>query len=196
VERPRYPHNPAPPCGNKSDARRLLGARLIIAALLIARAGCGLALENNLQIAGSLVSQPCRLDPDSAEQVVDFKSVLTKALYSETRTRGVPFTLVLKDCDISRGSSATLTFIGTESWQLPGMLAASGEGGANIAIGIEQKNGVYLPVNTPTPAYRLTAGVNRIELQAFVQADSRAIVHQTLRPGEFSATATFAVSYP
>lgn len=152
------------------------------------------AIENNLKIGGNLVSEPCTLDPDKSTQVVDFKSVISEALYRHTRTNPVPFTVALKDCDVSLGKTVTIKFVGTESKILPGLLATEGYSG--IAIGIEQVDSTPLLFNKETPAYELENGINTIKLQAFVQAEPDSISNKTLQPGSFSATAMIEVAYP
>ena len=39
------------------------------------------AVENNLNFSGTLVSEPCDLDPSTTDITVDFKSVVEKYLY-------------------------------------------------------------------------------------------------------------------
>lgn len=154
------------------------------------------ALDNNLQISGTLVSEPCTLDADSNTLTVAFGAVIAKSLYRDSRTTPVPFAVTLTDCDTSIAQAVELTFSGTEDAALPGKLAASGEGGTGIAIGIETAEGVELPINTTTPAFALQEGTTAINLQAWVQAEPEAIAQQSLIVGDFSAVATIGASYP
>lgn len=154
------------------------------------------AVDNNLQISGALVSEPCTLDVKGNTLSVDFGTVIEKSLYSDTRTHGVPFTVTLTDCDTSLGSDVNLTFGGEESIPLPGLLVATGAGASGIAIGIETPEGVSLPLNTPTKAFPLQNGTTAIVLQAYVQAEPDAITARSLVPGEFTAAATIDASYP
>lgn len=153
------------------------------------------ALDNNLHFSGSLVSEPCNLDPQTSDITVDFSSVVEKYLYQNTRTQGMPFVVNLTDCDISLGNKVTMTFKGTENSALPGLLAVTGTA-KGIAIGMETPEGTALPFNQPTPEYAITTGNNQITLQAYVQGEPVAIAQKTITPGDFSATATFELAYP
>lgn len=81
-----------------------------------------LALEDNLHFSGTLTSAPCGLDPLTTDLSVDFDMIMEPDLYAYARTKGVPFTITLTDCDLSIASKASITFKGTESTELPGLL--------------------------------------------------------------------------
>lgn len=153
------------------------------------------ALENNLHFSGALVSEPCNLEPQDSELSVSFGSVVEKYLYLNTRTKSVPFTINLKDCDTRLGDKVVLTFKGTENGALPGLLAVTGSA-TGIAIGMETSDGTALPFNQPTPEYTLTNGANSLVLQAYVQGEPEAIAQQKITPGDFTAAATFELAYP
>lgn len=161
---------------------------------LVTGAQPGYAMNNNLNITGNLVAEPCSIDTDQPLEV-DFKTLILKSLYRDGRSAAVPFNVELKECDTSLGQSVSLTFRGAES-ALPGLITTEGAGSSGIAIGMQQPDGTALPFNQPTPAYALTDGTTTIALQAYVQADPQAIASQTLVPGDFSATSTFEVAYP
>lgn len=167
----------------------------IISAMLIVLPGIrtATALDNNLQIGGTLVAEPCNIDSDVPLEV-DFGTVIIKGLYSNIRTAPAPFIINLTECDISLGKDVTLLFRGNENLALPGLLAADAMAG--IAIGIEQPDGKALPVNQMTPAYKLQNGTTSIALQAYVEAEPQTITDHSLVPGDFTATATIEVAYP
>ncbi|WP_051390660.1 fimbrial protein [Franconibacter pulveris 1160] len=153
------------------------------------------ATDNNLHFSGALVSEPCNLDPQNSDIVVDFGSIVEKYLYQNTRTKSEPFVVKLTDCDTNIGSKVTLTFKGTESTALPGLLAVTGAA-TGIAIGMESSEGSALPFNQPTPEYILSKGTNNFILGVYVQGEPSAISQQTIISGDFTATATFELAYP
>lgn len=153
------------------------------------------ALDSNVHFSGTLVSEPCNLDPQTSDITVDFQSVVAKYLYLNTRTKSIPFVINLTDCDISVGNKATVIFKGTESAALPGELAVTGAA-TGIAIGMETPDGDALPFNQSTPASLLTAGTTQLTFMAFVIGEPIAISNQKITPGDFSATATFELTYP
>ncbi len=179
---------------NSAFSRRVLSAGLLcLLAGFSARQAS--ALDDNLQITGTLVSEPCTLDV-SSDLLVNFGSVITPQLYRDSRTEGVPFKVSLLDCDTAIGEQVNLTFSGDESSVLPGKLAASGDGGTGIAIGLETLDGAAVQLNQLTPTFALQDGTTAISLQAYVQAEPEAIAQHSLVPGSFSANATISASYP
>ncbi|MFU2317531.1 fimbrial protein [Rahnella sp. PCH160] len=152
------------------------------------------AIENNLKFSGTLVSDPCELDPNTTELTVDFGTVIKKGLYLHQRTNAKPFTINLIECDIAQGNEVTITFSGTESTTLPGALAVTGTTG--IAIGLENTDGTPQAINQPTPVYTLANGTNSFTLQAYVAGEPDALQAQSITTGDFNATATFEMAYP
>lgn len=168
-------------------------------AVVIALAGMSFtapatAAENNLKFSGTLVSDPCELDPATSELTIDFGTVIKKGLYLHPRTNAKPFTINLIDCDTAQGNQVTITFSGTESTALPGTLAVTGATG--IAVGLETANGTPQALNQPTPVYALANGTNSFTLQAYVAGEPDAIQAQSITAGDFNATATFEMAYP
>lgn len=173
--------------------------RIFLSVLLLSIIAPVQALENNVQVSGTLVSEPCTLDPGSAEIPLDFGNLVGKYFYTTARTPGQEFHIVLRGCDLSIGKNATLTFKGTESQALPGLLAAQNGDTRGLAFGIEVKNGgntVALPLNKPSPVFVLSEGTLDLTLNGYVQAEPQAIQNQSITPGPFTATATFELAYP
>lgn len=154
------------------------------------------ASDNNLHFDGTLVADPCELDPKTTDIVLDFGTVIDKYLYLNTRTHSQPFTINLIECDISMGKAVMMSFKGLESPELPGLLALTGGAATGIAIGMELADGTPLPFNKPTPAFDLNDGTTRITLQGYVQGEPTALQNRQIGRGEFTATATFELDYP
>lgn len=169
-------------------------ARCAMAALLLC-SQLSLAAEN-MRLHGALVAEPCVIPPGDETVVLDFDTVIDKYLYLNTRTPGQPFTLHLAQCDLSLGKTVRVTFSGTESAALPGLLALSGGSQASgIAIGMETPQGGSLPINQQGKAQTLVSGTNILTAQAYVQGEPDALKHKTIERGPFSAVATFSLEY-
>ena len=177
--------------------------RVIIALLLASTHSFNVnARENNVLITGNLVEEPCSLAPASSDIPLDFGTVVAKYFQSTNRTPGIRFNIELIDCDISLGNGAMVTFTGLES-VLPGLLASDVGVENGLAFGIEtvpdaegQTNSQLIPINQPSPLFTLSDGQSVITLQGFIQAEPDAIANNNVKPGPFSATATFKVDYP
>lgn len=154
------------------------------------------AANSNLKLHGALVAEPCTLLPGDESVQLDFGTVIDKYLYLNGRTHGKAFQLHLIDCDTNLGKTLKMTFGGTESIQLPGLLALDGGSQASgVAIGMETPQGQPLPLNQQSGAYTLTDGSNVINLQAYVRGEPTAITHKTIGRGVFTTIATFTLDY-
>lgn len=155
----------------------------------------GMAAEN-MRLHGALVAEPCVIPPGDETVELDFDTVIDKYLYLNTRTPGQAFELHLAQCDLSLGKTVKVTFSGTESTVLPGLLALSGASQASgIAIGMETPQGEPLPINQPGKAQPLASGTNRLVALAYVQGEPQALAHKAIERGPFSAVATFSLEY-
>ncbi|MGK9009925.1 fimbrial protein [Serratia marcescens] len=151
---------------------------------------------DNMRLHGALVAEPCVIPPGDETVVLDFDTVIDKYLYLNSRTPGQTFELHLAQCDLSLGNTVRVTFSGTESAALPGLLALSGASQAGgIAIGMETQQGEPLPVNQQGKAQALVSGANTLTARAYVQGEPEALNHKTIARGPFSAMATFSLEY-
>lgn len=151
------------------------------------------AVDNNLSFSGTLVSEPCDIDDNTSDINVDFGTVVKKYLYLNTRTESQPFIINLINCDTSLSNQATITFKGTESTELPGLMTVTGATG--IAIGLEQQDGSPLKFNMPSSAITLADGTNTFTFKGYVEGEPDAIKNETITTGAFTATATFEIAY-
>ncbi|MEX1843620.1 fimbrial protein [Enterobacter cloacae] len=165
----------------------------------IVAVGLGLtstAHADNMQLTGALVYAPCTLRPGDEAITLDFSEIIDRSLYLYTRTAGKPFALHLQGCDPTLANTVSATFNGTESQALPGLLALDGGStAAGVAIGMETPDGAPLPFNQTAGSIPLQKGDMTLNYQSYVEAEPDAIAHQTIRPGTFTATATFVLAY-
>lgn len=170
------------------------GLILVLATINTAQATS--APSVNVSYSGNLVAEPCTLLPEDESIAVNFGTVIDKYLYLNTRTLSKPFQLRLMDCDTTLGNTVKITFGGTESVSLPGLLApASSSEASGIAIGLETQDGVALALNKQSRGQEITDGNNVIFLQAYVTAEPDALSERKIKKGEFSAVASFNIAY-
>ncbi|WP_455871726.1 fimbrial protein [Serratia proteamaculans] len=178
---------------NKTWCRLLVGLPL---GLFLNGALAASPPQLSVEYRGNLVAEPCTLLPENESIMVDFGTLVDKYLYLNTRTQGAPFQLQLTDCDLSLGKSLKVTFSGTESVALPGLLAlTAGSQASGIAIGMETVQGEPLPLNVASGKYPLQDGNTVIRLQAYIQGEPDALADKTLGRGAFHAIATFNLEY-
>lgn len=156
------------------------------------------ALDDNVQITGNLVTEPCTLDPTTADIPLTVGNLVAKYFYTSSRTPGESFIIRLLDCDTSVGKNATVTFTGTESRGLPGLLMPDAGDTQGIAFGIETDDSVAQPVplNTPSLVFELSEGSTELHLRGYVQGEPDAIENKRILTGLFTGTATFEIAYP
>lgn len=164
---------------------------ILLSAVLLG--GVNSAGAATARLYGTLVTDPCTVKSDAIE--VDFGTIVDKYLYTNTRTLGQTFVIELEDCDLSLGNVVKVTFKGTESLALPGLLTV-GNQSTGVAIGIETLQAQAVPFNKPTDALNLQAPNSQLAFKAYVMGEPAAITGQTIVRGAFSETSTFELNYP
>ncbi|HCM63138.1 MAG TPA: fimbrial protein [Morganella sp. (in: Bacteria)] len=154
------------------------------------------AHSTDVEIKGNLVFEPCTLSAKSESISLPFGTIVRNYFYTADRTPSEPFSIELENCDTGIGNEAFVTFRGTESSALPGLLVPDNGTLPGLAVGIETPEGKPLPLNKTSPAYALSEGTTTLNFQGYVQAEPDAIRDKTLVTGDLSATATFEITYP
>ncbi|WP_329503110.1 fimbrial protein [Klebsiella aerogenes] len=178
---------------NKRIAYLLMG--------LLFASPCAMALKSTpgteMDFSGTLVDEPCTVDPADTDIHLDFGTIIQTYLYLNTRTHSQPFTIHLQNCDIdgwTGDATVNTRFEGSESTELPGYLATS-DASMGVAIGIEEKNGTFLGLGKNSSPQKLADGSVALTFQAYVEGEPTALKNQSITLGDFSATATFFLEY-
>lgn len=165
-------------------------------ALTLLVPGLSVQAADNMRFRGALVAEPCVIPPGEESLALDFGTVIDKYLYLNTRTHGQQFTLHLAECDLSLGKTVRITFKGTESASLPGLLKISPDSQAfGIAIGMETLDGKPLLLNKASEYLPLRSGSNLLEFKGYVQGEGWALANKMIQRGPFNAVATFSLEY-
>ncbi|MFU2316898.1 fimbrial protein [Rahnella sp. PCH160] len=143
---------------------------------------------------GSLSHGACTLSSASAEQTIDFGSIINKYLIANGVSPKQPLIIQLSGCDITSIKYAKVTFSGTADSEQSDYLAVTGSA-KGIAIGIDTSDGVLLPINTTSPTMNLQDGTTNLLFYTYVKASSAAIANDGIGLGDFSSIATFVISY-
>lgn len=146
---------------------------------------------------GSLVAQPCWMNPDFANRVFDMGNIPNADLYYNPHSRMTNFSIVLSGCDFGETGKGTVTtrFEGNESAELPGYLALT-PANTGAAIGLMTQKGAKLPLGETSAPVQVANGGNILNFTAYVQAEPTALANHTIALGDFTATATFFLEYP
>ncbi|MDP4568137.1 fimbrial protein [Pseudomonas sp. LPH60] len=154
------------------------------------------AAEDNLYFSGTLVNEPCMLAEGDKLIEIDFKSVIDKDLYLNSRTKGRPIELHLQNCDLDVGKRmVSITFSGNESSEPPGFLMLRSTTVQGLLVGLEAMGGEPLPLNKTHRMGELTRGENLISFNAYLQGEPKVLANHTIGQGNFEASLTFSLSY-
>lgn len=156
------------------------------------------AQSETVQFDGTLVEDACEVYPGDENIELDFGTVVDKYLYLNTRTHSEPFTIRLMNCDLVLGREVQVTFMGTESTALPGLLALNtGSQASGIAIGLETQIGTPIILNKAKNYIQQlhTGNGNNLNLKAYVQGEPIPLLTKTIGRGAFEATTTFMLEY-
>lgn len=179
---------------NSGRFKRTCLALVLLSPLLV---GGNADATDNLEFTGVLVEAACNLHTGDDDIELDFNTVINNYLYSYGETPARSFTLRLDDCDNSVLTGVRLTFSGTESTELPGLLALDPTSTARgVAVAVQTAGGQALPINnTSGVLIALPDGDLVVPLQARLTAEPTAKSNQSIELGDFKATAYFALDY-
>jgi len=151
---------------------------------------------DNLYFHGTLVAEACTINPGDEDITVEFNPVTTKSIYNNGRTESKSFIIKLSGCDSNISDGVKISFSGSESGELPGLLAIDPSSQASgIAVGFETKDGQPLKLNVASPTFPLEGMNTVLSFSAYVQGEPKAITSKTVKVGYFSAVALFTIFY-
>lgn len=169
----------------------------------------GMALFSSSSLAtvdinfhGEVVSEPCEVDINADGQDVDFGTIAIKTFYAEGRSESKPFSINLKNCDISISKTVLVSFTGTEDGEQTGYLSLQSAKVKGLAVGLESVSGdvqsptSFIPLNNGSAKYNLNQGANSLKFSAFIKASPKSIADHSITEGDFSTTAEFHLEYP
>lgn len=145
-----------------------------------------------INFKGSVIDAPCSIPSESLNLEVGLGAISTAALKDGGKGIASDFKIELEQCDISVMKSVQTTFTGTPSTSVPDGLAIVGTA-KNAGIVITDANGDKIKLGEKSPSQVLFSGKNTLNFQAYLQGDADQAKPAT--PGEFTAIATFALSY-
>ncbi|HBA7870660.1 TPA: type 1 fimbrial protein [Escherichia coli] len=156
---------------------------------------------SDLEFKGNLLDRPCQIDPDSVIKDISFQDTAARLFFTwPGRSSEQSFQIKLINCHpMTIGKLVQLTFRGQEEYRLPGYLQVTGVNNGQLGIGIIDTDGTSLLALNSTHNKGRGDQVNEntitLKFKSFVQATQEAILNKSVTPGNYSATATFELSY-
>lgn len=138
---------------------------------------------------GTVIDAPCGIDPDSADQTIDFGQISKSLLTAGGISKAQDLDIKLVNCDTSKVTKGvTLTFSGNTVNGVATELETAGP--TNTAIVINGY-GSDITFGQPTDNIKLTNGDNTLRFQSWVKQAST----KTAAEGDFTAVANFNLAY-
>lgn len=169
----------------------------MMSALLLCSASLGSAhAAENVRFHGTLIADPCQLELESEHILVDMGHIDDRFLFDHQRSLNTPFYLKVTACDLSVAQTLYISFKGTASTELEGLLAVNiGGKKSGIAIGLQNAKNEAIPLDKKTKISELISGYNEILLGAYIQAEPSAVATRKVEYGYYQATTTFLLDY-
>lgn len=177
--------------GKQNEIKKLhlvlgLGLSIIAGSALAADQGHG-----TVEFYGSIIDAPCSIDPDSGAQRIPLGQVSSSALKDGGRSASKMFKIKLLQCSTETYKTVKTTFTGAEAPDvLEGALGIEGIA-KNAAVVITNAGGEQIKLGQASAAQTLNDGNNDLNFAAYLQGSSS----KAAIPGDFTAIATFALSY-
>lgn len=146
--------------------------------------------DTDLQFKGVLISDPCIVDTDSEEQVVEMGTIAAKTFINHQRSAPKNFKILLKECDLSLGNTVSVTFDGKEDNDQPGTFAVTGDA-SGIAIALEEIDGKSIKPGAELRPVQLEQGETVLNYVAYVQGTD----FSKVKEGAFESKAVFFLEY-
>lgn len=167
-----------------------ISAAALVGALSMAGA-VPLMADTDVMFSGTLVSAPCQVDTQSADQTVEFWPVVAKHFQNNEQSYPAGFSIRLHECDLSLGTQVMVTFVGEKDSVKPSLFALTGTS-EGLGLAITDSNGhPVFPGESQQPV-ALTGTDNDLNWQARLQSTGG---YGTVTEGEFLAVITFLLEY-
>lgn len=145
--------------------------------------------EGTVNFTGSVISAPCSISSETADQIVDLGQVNAMELNDGRVSALTPFSIKLTNCDATV-TTAAITFSGLTDGTANDELLTSGTTGTAIQI---ISGGVPVTFDMPVNLGTISAGDNVLQFGSQLK---RAAAATTVTEGDVAAVANFSMVYP
>lgn len=149
-----------------------------------------LMADTDVQFGGTLIADPCQVDTDSEDQTVELKTVATKTFINHEQSAATPFSVWLRECDLSMGSQVTVTFYGQKDEANPALFAVDGTA-KGIALALSDDSGKAVTPGSEQQPHELNDGDTELKWEARIQSTAGSQVTE----GDFVSVVTFSLEY-
>lgn len=170
----------------------MLATVIALSAVSVAQAAPGNQGSGTVTFKGEIIDAPCSLAPDSVDQTIDMGQISNRVLANQGKSSSQPFTIELKDCDVTTLKTVTVAFTGQKDANNTDLLGLAGTAsGAGIQL-IDGNNAKISLDGVQGAATTLQNGDNTLNFAAYLQGSAAAV---PVVPGDFTAITNFTLAY-
>ncbi|WP_337263549.1 MULTISPECIES: fimbrial protein [unclassified Serratia (in: enterobacteria)] len=148
--------------------------------------------SGTITFTGDIIDAPCSVAPESADQTVKMGQISSRVLANQGKSNSQPFSIQLKDCDITTKKSVKVAFTGQTAQgnnDLLGLVGSATGAGIQLIDGAGKKVALN---GTPSDATNLLTGDNTLQFAAYLQGSTAS---GAVEPGDFTSVANFTLAY-
>jgi type 1 fimbria pilin len=146
--------------------------------------------SGTVKFEGSIIDAPCSISASTQNQIIPMGAISNKSIFSKDGKLKSNFTIKLEDCTVATKKNVTITFDGPAN---AGLLTLVGSAsGAEI----DDADGIQMELGKASALVPMIPGENDLKFNAYLKPIAAAGVPGDIKPGNFTATATFALNYP
>ncbi|WP_284693140.1 fimbrial protein [Escherichia coli] len=145
--------------------------------------------HGNIDFKGTVIDAPCGIDPQSADQSIDFGQISKAHLNGGGISKPQNLNIKLVNCDVSNlTKGVNVTFTGNTVTGAQNELVTAGPTNTAVVINGYGKDVTF---GQATDHINLTSGDNTLHFTSWVKQAST----KTVNDGEFTASAKFNLAY-
>lgn len=151
--------------------------------------------SGEVNFVGSIIDAPCSITPESANQTVNMGQIANKTLELYSESAPVNFDIKLEGCALETVKSVNVTFLGAAENATKDQLQIEGSA-AGAAISMKNvQSGETIVLGKATKIDTLTDGNNTLKFNAKLVRTGAVDDMDDIKPGDFTATTDFQLSY-
>ncbi len=150
--------------------------------------------QSFVNFKGTVIDAPCGIDPDSADQTIDFGQISKSHLKNDGISVKKDLDIKLVNCDFTTAKKTVrVTFSGTPVNGHIDELGTAGDTGTAVVVSASDGSMVKFDGTTSSNATKLQDGDNTLKYTTWVKKSSAADTE--VKEGNFTAVANFNLSY-
>ena len=150
-------------------------------------------------IRGTIAASPCKIANGDENLSVNLKEISLRDLIRNGKSKLVPFTIHLIDCDPSTYSKVKITFSGIESSKISNRLEITpvdpGSDMSAVAIGLQLGDGTEVKLDQELLASTISSSTTNLTFHAYVEGLKNDLKQGNVGLGQFTAVANYIIEY-